>query len=461
MEERGFYFTTKKNNSYYYDDINGNVTFNEHKIHNNFVFGNSKVENFNLDEKELQKYLIGNSGSQLILLVTESCNIRCEYCVYSGSYSNQRTHNIGYMNNQVAKKAVKKYLHNYKFRKYKFPLEYPLIGFYGGEPLLNFNLIKDIVHYSKDIYENPIMFSITTNATLLNEERIHFLATNQFILSISLNGNKEEHDRLRVFGDGTGTYEIIIKNLKKIKSLYPEYYDDYCQLLVTVDSGTDLHQMREFFLINSDILPKIARISQVGASFTNWYERYSSEEKNRFLETLVELREIYTQQLLHREIESIEPFLNILFNVSFFRILNRSRNIPAEARKSHLMPYTGACIPGDKIAVDFKGKLHVCERINQSRPIGDVENWFNVKGISNMVNDYISKITKKCANCPIQNLCEFCYPGVVDENGEFDFNNMVPNCHQMRKDTQQEFKYIWNLIENGVNINKLLPELNK
>lgn len=459
MGDRGFFFTTQNGNTYYYNDIDGNVTYqNIIGGNNQFVFGHSKQEHVSIDKSELQSYLSENAGSQLILLTTESCNIRCKYCIYSGNYSNQRTHNLDFMDSDTAKKAVKTYLEKFRERKYKKPLDNPLIAFYGGESLLNFKLLQEIVYYSKEVYQNRIWYSTTTNATLLTDEKIDFLAKHQFILSISLNGNKEEHDRLRVFSDGTGTYDIIIKNLSRIREMYPQYFKEYCQLLLTIDTGTDLHKMRDFFKEHTSILPKIARISQVGASFTDWYDRYSIEDRNRFLTSLDELREIYKQQLLSPDGET-EQFLNILFNIPIFGILNRSRNIPFEKRRPSFLPYTGACVPGEKIAVDAKGKLHVCERINQSRPIGDIENWLNITQISDMLNSYLSKVAKSCINCPIQSICELCYPGVIDENGEFDKKNMTPNCQEMRESIQAEYINIWNMIESGAGIDKLLPNV--
>ncbi|MGF7050721.1 uncharacterized protein J2T13_005271 [Paenibacillus sp. DS2015] len=460
MSDRGFFFTTKKGNSYYYDDYSGNVRFQENKENNKFMFGNSKPQDISINKEELTSYLESNGGNQLILLTTESCNIRCEYCIYSGNYSNQRTHNTDFMDISIAKKAVEQYLYHFKLRKSKHLFDNPLIAFYGGESLLNFKLIKEVIAFSEEIYKNKILFSTTTNATLLNDDKIHFFARNKFILSISLNGDKQENDRLRVYGDGSGTYDIVLKNMKKIQELYPDYYKEYCQILITIDTGTDLLRMRDFFKNNRHMLPKIARISQIGASFTDWYQRYSSEDRTRFINSLEELREIYILQIQTLDIKETEEFLNILFSIPIFSILNRSNNIPFNQRRPQFLPFTGACVPGDKIAVDSTGNLHVCERINQSRPIGNIDDWLSIPLISDMLEDYQKKVAEDCVNCPIQSLCELCYPGVIDENGNFDKINMTPDCHNMRTGIQTEFGNIWNMLENGIDANKLLPNLN-
>jgi uncharacterized protein len=460
VEQRGFYFSTKNGNTYFYNDIEGNVSFYGNEPSDKFVFGKSKL-NINdnpINETELANYLKMNSGNQLILLLTEACNIRCKYCVYSGNYDNQRIHGETHMDISTAKRAVDKYLEHYKERKNSNLFDNPIIGFYGGESFMNYRLIEEVVNYTKEISENPIMFSTTTNATLLNDKRIHFLAENKFILSISLNGDKDENDRLRVFANNQGTYDIILKNLNRIRELYPDYYKRYCQLLITIDTGTDLHRMRAFFKENKNILPKIARISQVGGAFTDWYDQYSLEEKEKFLSSLDELREIYKEQMLSGNVEK-EEFLSILFNAPIFGILNRFRNVSLENRRPPFLSYTGACVPGDKIAVNSKGQLHVCERVNQTAPIGDIDTWLSVPLISNMLKEYRDKVMDNCVNCPIQSNCELCYPGVLGGDGKFNKKNMSPNCQEMRISVQTDFRRIWEMVEDGVGFEQLIPNL--
>ncbi|MDF9842712.1 MULTISPECIES: radical SAM protein [unclassified Paenibacillus] len=457
MSDRGFFFTTAQGNTYYYDDYSSNVRFQGKNGGDNFNFGDMQLQGNLPNKKSLENYLNNNSGSQLILLTTEACNIRCTYCVYSGNYENQRSHNRENMSVDTAKKAVDKYLSNFKQRKFKNPFDNPLIAFYGGEAFLNYELMKEIVVFSEEKYSGKIQFSTTTNAILLNDEKIHFLAKHSFILSVSLNGDRDEHDRMRVFKDGAGTFDLVMKNLLRIRELYPDYYKEYCQLLITIDTGTNLMRMREFLKENEKVLPKIARVSQVGASFTDWYDRYSTEEKEIFMHSFDELKSVYVSQVRSPEGIEAETFLKILFSVPMFSILNRSRNIPFQNRRPDFLPYTGACVPGEKIAVDTNGNLHVCERVNQSRPIGDVESWLSIPSISKMLEDYQAKITKNCPNCPVQSLCDICYAGVLDGTGEFDKSNMKPNCQEIRKHVQKQFAEIWSIMEEGVLAEELIP----
>lgn len=147
---------------------------------------------------------------QLILQVTQNCNLRCKYCVYSGSYVN-RTHTKKRMSFEIAKQAVDFYFaHNTN-------KDAGVISFYGGEPLLEMELIKKIVVYSEKLYEGKeLRFNMTSNATLLTDEIADFLYEHNFNLTISLDGPEEVHNQSRVFADSkTGTFQCIIKNLEK------------------------------------------------------------------------------------------------------------------------------------------------------------------------------------------------------------------------------------------------------
>jgi organic radical activating enzyme len=102
----------------------------------------------------------------MILQVTQQCNLRCQYCAYSGAYYN-RTHNSARMSFETAKRAIDFLLAR------SHESDHVHVGFYGGEPLLEFDLIKRCVDYVKKSVEGrSITFGITTNATLLNDEKI-------------------------------------------------------------------------------------------------------------------------------------------------------------------------------------------------------------------------------------------------------------------------------------------------
>ena len=104
---------------------------------------------------------LNNRVAYLVLQVTQGCNLRCEYCVYSGGYDT-RTHTNKRMNYKTAIKAIDFLIEHSKDEDTLY------LGFYGGEPLLEFELIKMCVKYiNKNAFGKKVEFNITTNATLL------------------------------------------------------------------------------------------------------------------------------------------------------------------------------------------------------------------------------------------------------------------------------------------------------
>ncbi len=109
----------------------------------------------------------------------------------------------------IADKAIDYTMRHYRDLHTKEPLT---VGFHGGEPLLQFELIKYIINKFRDYFKNDdemLKFSMTTNGTLLTEEISKYICDNILYLSISLDGTKKTHDTNRVFPNGDGTYEIV------------------------------------------------------------------------------------------------------------------------------------------------------------------------------------------------------------------------------------------------------------
>lgn len=154
----------------------------------------------------------------ITLQVTQQCNFRCRYCLYSESNNHsQRSHSDKVMSWETAKKALD-FLKAHAIESPKIT-----IGFYGGEPLLQFPLIRQVVEYANELFAGKeLQFMITTNATLLNDEILSFMQENRFDVLISLDGVQKIHDKNRVFANsGKGTYETVMAKLRHLYAHYP------------------------------------------------------------------------------------------------------------------------------------------------------------------------------------------------------------------------------------------------
>ena len=159
---------------------------------------------FRTDRPEHQLYRYSRESLQqamhqnlevVTLGVTEQCNLRCSYCVYSENYPQRRAHSPQHMSMEVAHQAVD-YL-----REHNSPdIKPPWIGFYGGEPLLRFDFIRAVTDYAQQVFpKGSLQYTLTSNGTILNQQMLKFLVDKQINLMISLDGPQHTHDRKRLF----------------------------------------------------------------------------------------------------------------------------------------------------------------------------------------------------------------------------------------------------------------------
>ena len=146
----------------------------------------------------------------MCLHVSHDCNMRCKYCFASkGDFGSGRK----LMNADIGKKAIDLLISKSGKRK---NLE---IDFFGGEPLMNFEVMKEIVSYAREKereYNKNFRFTVTTNGLLLNEEIIKYINENFVNVVLSIDGRKETNDNMRLSINGKGTYSHIIDKIKAV-----------------------------------------------------------------------------------------------------------------------------------------------------------------------------------------------------------------------------------------------------
>ena len=146
----------------------------------------------------------------MCLHVAHDCNLKCSYCFASqGNFKGERS----LMSLEVGKKALKFLAKNSGNRR---NLE---VDFFGGEPLMNFQLVKDLVSYGREIeetYNKKFRFTITTNGVLLDEDKMDFINENMDNVVLSLDGRKEINDNMRKTISGEGSYDIILPKFKRM-----------------------------------------------------------------------------------------------------------------------------------------------------------------------------------------------------------------------------------------------------
>ena len=153
----------------------------------------------------------GRMLQHLRLNVTEACNLRCSYCYerVSDVWNQRRV-----MSWEVAKKAIDQFLFYIK----KNEKERISVRFFGGEPLLNWDLIEKSMDYIKSNLPEDIQvnYIINTNGTLIDDSRAEFLEKNNISVSLSVDGVKDIHDKFRVYPNGTGSFDIVDRKMNHL-----------------------------------------------------------------------------------------------------------------------------------------------------------------------------------------------------------------------------------------------------
>lgn len=146
----------------------------------------------------------------LCLHVAHDCNLKCRYCfAEEGEYHGRRS----MMSKEVGKAAIDFLIKNSGGR---INLE---VDFFGGEPLMNFELVKEVVEYGREqeaFYDKKFRFTITTNGVLLNEEIQAYINAHMHNVVLSLDGRQEVNDAMRKTKNGKGSYETILPKLRQM-----------------------------------------------------------------------------------------------------------------------------------------------------------------------------------------------------------------------------------------------------
>ena len=168
------------------------------------LFTKDEYENYIMDFKKRPTVV-----KALCLHIAHDCNLACRYCfAEEGEYHGHRE----LMSYEVGKKALDFLIENSGSRR---NLE---VDFFGGEPLMNWQVVKDLVKYGREqekLHDKKFRFTLTTNGVLLNDEVMEFANKEMGNVVLSIDGRKEVHDHMRPFRNGKGSYDMIVPKFQQ------------------------------------------------------------------------------------------------------------------------------------------------------------------------------------------------------------------------------------------------------
>lgn len=368
----------------------------------------NKIEKINHPMTDFIEDILENSLNRLTIQVTQNCNFRCEYCVYSGSYYN-RVHNNKRMDWDTAKAAL-----DFLEQHSKNSLEIN-VSFYGGEPLLEIDLIKRCVDYCHVRFKRKkVSFNLTTNASLLNDDAIKYFEKEKFLITISLDGPQKVHDRNRTFADGKkGTYDVVIEKIGRIKEIAPDFLKNVT-LNAVLDDENDFSLINEYFA-NEPIIKDIF-VSTNYVNDTNRKDKIIQNNQKNYIEICKE--KFIGLMYLMKRVSKDKVSKLVVREVADIGERIGKRTISKQIIPTITHP-GGPCLPGvQRPFVNAYGKLFPCERVNETcndMCIGNIYEGFDIEAVKRLLN--VGQVTEEsCKRCWAFNFCTQC--GVTADNGE-------------------------------------------
>lgn len=388
---------------------------------------------------DIKKRIESNRLNSLTLNVTHDCNLRCKYCIYSGFYKHQRIHEKEYMTDQVALKSLEFFWEKAK----KSKEEEVLITFYGGEPLLNFKIFEKVVRRMKNLnkVKKKIQFSFTTNGTLLNEDKINFLIENNFRLYISHDGPKKIHDSKRITRDGKPSFDLIARNLKKIKDINYDFFTKNVYIQTTICPPYDINAVNDFFTDDaffSNFKPMYSFVHSVDID-----KPFFTKENRKSAQNINQAKIKMIKDLTSKSKDK-KPDTLTLWGPDLKLIHNRRK-----VSNSDKCPLNGICLPGEEsIFVDISGDIFICEKLDSFISIGSIEKGLDYFKIKQLVDIYREYVVENCKNCWARNLCGDCFVTLAGK-GEIDFVDKKKYC-ETRKLTLSHMLWVYlNIYEKN------------
>ncbi len=356
------------------------------------------VNDFNYNQDNIVK--------ALCLHIAHDCNLRCAYCFASqGDFSGDRL----LMSSEVGKKALDFLV---KSSGSRVNLE---VDFFGGEPMMNFEVVKELIKYGREIElknNKKFRFTITTNGLLLNDENMNFINENMDNVVLSLDGRKEINDYMRPTLNGEGSYDIIV----------PKFLN-----FVKLRSNKSYYIRGTFTSKNLDFSKDVLALNKAGFNTISVEPVVASREKD------YALLEQHLDKILSEYEELSKEYIRLKQEgkgFDFFHFMIDLNQGPCFIKK-----IVGCGAGVEYLAVTPEGHLYPCHQFvgDEDFKIGDV-----FEGVKN--NKLINKF--KNANIYSKNECKECWAKFYCSGGchanAYNFNKDINKPYSIECEMQKK-----------------------
>ena len=365
------------------------------------LFTKDAYENYIMDFKQRPTVV-----KALCLHIAHDCNLACQYCfAEEGEYHGRRA----LMSYETGKQALDFLIANSGQRR---NLE---VDFFGGEPLMNFDVVKQLVAYGREqekLHDKHFRFTLTTNGVLLNDDIMEFANKEMDNVVLSIDGRKEVHDRMRPFRKGAGSYDLIVPKFQKLAESRNQerYYVRGTFTHYNTDFSNDVLHLADLGFKQISVEPVVAQPE----------DPYAITEED--IPVICEEYDRLAKEMIRRK-KAGEDF-------NFFHFMIDLEGGPCVAKR-----LSGCGSGTEYLAVTPWGDLYPCHQFvgNEDFLMGDV--WNGIKRTD--IQDEF-----KCCNVYAKEKCRNCFARFYCSGGcaanSYNFHGSILNAYDIGCELQKK-----------------------
>lgn len=365
------------------------------------LFTKDAYENYIMDFKKRPTVV-----KALCLHIAHDCNLACQYCfAEEGEYHGRRA----LMSYETGKQALDFLIANSGQRR---NLE---VDFFGGEPLMNFDVVKQLVAYGREqekLHDKHFRFTLTTNGVLLNDDIMEFANKEMDNVVLSIDGRKEVHNRMRPFRKGAGSYDLIVPKFQKLAESRNQerYYVRGTFTHYNTDFSNDVLHLADLGFKQISVEPVVAQPE----------DPYAITEED--IPVICEEYDRLAKEMIRRK-KAGEDF-------NFFHFMIDLEGGPCVAKR-----LSGCGSGTEYLAVTPWGDLYPCHQFvgNEDFLMGDV--WNGIKRTD--IQDEF-----KCCNVYAKEKCRNCFARFYCSGGcaanSYNFHGSILNAYDIGCELQKK-----------------------
>lgn len=347
----------------------------------------------------------------LTLQVTQMCNLKCDYCPHAQDGNHyMRTHANVKMSREMAFKAIDYLANNSKERK---SID---ISFFGGEPLIEFDLIRYIVLYAEEkLSDKMLTFNISTNAVFLTDEKIDFFTEHKFCICVSMDGPENIHNRNRRDWGGKGSFASVYENFRKLEKAVRNTQSKVI-INAVLDKECNIDEVECFFnQLESD---RITVVPSLVDDLSSTKRHVMTDEfywKSTYLKFLLMLN------LLKRIDKKDLPIVSRVFKSGLYEF---EMIYDEFCKRGHtvypILSYrVGDCEHSFRLYLNCQGNFYPTVGVNECENdmvIGNINEGISKSKMMNLLQT-ASAYKKDCRLCPAVSYCRLGVSCFVEEKG--------------------------------------------